>query len=220
MPIIKKSISNRCQEKLEVNNLVTKVSTEFSNRDNFVRNIIYPRKLTVNNLVIKFSNLPKILRWQQEKVMPEIEKTFPGLSSGNYQVIDGSMNKKYNAVAWAIGEQEKDRWWEPDDLGTYYWPHPVPRQDTLEAYTEVFELHGYSRCPGNNENLERGFEKVAIYCKEGKPLHVARQLPDGQWTSKLGEGQCITHKTLASLEGENFGTVYRVLIRPRRKKNR
>jgi len=159
------------------------------------------------------------LNGEKVKVMSWIEEHFPGLSPRNYELVDLGTTK-YNAVAWAIGEQEKDRWWSPDDFGIYYWPHPVSREETLEAYTELFQLHGYSRCPGNDESLERGFEKVAIYCKGGIPKHVARQLPDGQWTSKLGKGPCITHNTLASLEGETFGTVYRVLRRQRRKKNR
>ncbi|NEP78511.1 MAG: hypothetical protein F6K17_14225 [Okeania sp. SIO3C4] len=147
-----------------------------------------------------------------------IRETFPGLSSDNYQ-LTSEPTTKYNGLAWAIGEQEKDRWWSPDPFGSYYWPHPVLREETLEAYTEVFQLYGYSRCPGNDEGFESGFEKVAIYCTEGKVLHTARQLSDGKWTSKLGKGQDISHKTLASLEGKSFGTVYRVLRRPKKSKN-
>ncbi len=176
----------------------------------------YREKLKVNNIFAKFSTkLSKISNGEKANVMSSIEEKFPGLSPNNYQLI-GDPTTSYNGLAWAIGEQEKDRWWSPDPFGIYYWPHLVPKEETLETYTELFRLHGYSHCPGNDESFESGVEKVAIYCKAGVPTHVARQLSDGQWTSKLGGGPCIIHNTLSSLEGEIFGTVYRVLIRPRR----
>ncbi|NES71559.1 MAG: hypothetical protein F6K24_43340 [Okeania sp. SIO2D1] len=141
-----------------------------------------------------------------------IEENFPGLSPDNYQ-LTSDPTTNYNALAWAIGEQENDRWWEPDPFNIYYWPESVPKKETLETYTELFRLHGYSHCPGNDENFESGFEKVAIYCKAGVPTHVARQLSDGLWTSKLGQDQDIIHNDLNCLKGEIFGTVCRVLKR-------
>jgi hypothetical protein len=54
--------------------------------------------------------------------------------------------------------------------------------------------------------LEPGVEKVAIYVDDfGIPQHVARQLPDGTWTSKLGKGEDIGHVSPESLAGDLYG---------------
>ena len=64
---------------------------------------------------------------------------------------------------------------------------------------KVFESLGFEPCPDGD--LEEGFEKIAIYSKSGEYQHVARQLSDGNWTSKLGIREDIEHQTLFALEG-------------------
>jgi hypothetical protein len=72
---------------------------------------------------------------------------------------------------------------------------------------------GYTPCEG--VDLEAGVEKVALYATaDGRPTHMARQLPDGHWTSKLGEQVDIEHE-LHALAGELYGSVVRLLHRPR-----
>lgn len=46
-----------------------------------------------------------------------------------------------------------------------------------------------------------------------KPTHVARQLDDGKWTSKLGSNEDIIHHTLDGLEGEKYGQVTTIMTR-------
>ena len=46
---------------------------------------------------------------------------------------------------------------------------------------------------------------VAIYQSGGLPTHAARQLSDGNWTSKLGPNIDITH-SLSGLEGPEVRT--------------
>ena len=48
---------------------------------------------------------------------------------------------------------------------------------------------------------------------QGTPLHAARQLPNGRWTSKLGELEDIEH-VLHDLEGAAYGSVVLVMKRP------
>ena len=62
--------------------------------------------------------------------------------------------------------------------------------------------------------LESGREKIAIYARGAAPAHVARQLADGKWTSKLGAAVDITH-TLRGLEGPLYGRVVVVMARVR-----
>ncbi len=45
---------------------------------------------------------------------------------------------------------------------------------------------------------------------------MARQLPNGDWTSKLGAEEDIVHRELRALEGDLYGTVAQVMARPLR----
>jgi len=115
---------------------------------------------------------------------------------------------RYNCVAWAAGDTS--RWWWPV-ASPAYWPQNVPRCEDLEAFEKAFEKIGYSSC--STQEYELGAEKVAIYAKEGKPTHAARQLDTGHWTSKIGESIDIQHHTLSGLEGECYGSVALILSR-------
>lgn len=137
----------------------------------------------------------------------------PGLSPDDYKELSPETSR-YNALAWAIGGEAEDcRWWSPEPFSQYYWPQGLSKDETLETFIELFSLHGYVLCQGNELNLEPEFEKVAIYCKYGKPTHVARQQGDGWWTSKLGKGHDLKHKTASCLEGEVYGSICCVLKR-------
>ena len=77
-------------------------------------------------------------------------------------------------------------------LPEVYWPLGVRREVTIAAFVEAFQSLGYETC--TEGNLENGVIKVALFADEaGKPTHAARQLPDGCWTSKLGELEDIEH---------------------------
>jgi hypothetical protein len=81
----------------------------------------------------------------------------------------------------------------------------------LDAFVRAFVSLGFEPC--STGELEAGFEKVAIYAREGKPTHAARQIADGRWTSKLGKEVDITH-TLVGIEGPAYGQVVAYLRRP------
>lgn len=62
--------------------------------------------------------------------------------------------------------------------------------------------------------LDDGYEKVALYVDNaGIPTHMARQLPNGEWTSKLGQLEDISHNDLDALEGTQYGRLYCILAR-------
>jgi hypothetical protein len=144
----------------------------------------------------------------------EIDQCFPGLNAANYR-LRSPKDTAYNCVAWAVGDI-RNFWDDVRILGRpvkgYYWPSRI-RADTLEGWKEVFALHNYREC--NSATFDTEFEKVAIYVdSDGSPSHVARQTGLGTWTSKLGKGCDIEHDTLASLEGEEYGTVALIMQRP------
>ena len=138
-----------------------------------------------------------------------IEQSFPHLRSTGYRVTSPS-TPYYNCIAWAADED--NRWWEPDPFGLYYWPESSPRQRTLEAYMQAFISLGYTPC--NTDELEQGFEKIALYVDpQSIPTHAAKQLSNGRWTSKLGQLEDIEH-TLEGLKNSIYGSVAQVLRRP------
>jgi hypothetical protein len=142
-----------------------------------------------------------------------LEEAFPGLRNTRYSVRS-PRSPRYNCVAWAAGDSS--RWWWPvhPPQAPYYWPSGIPNQITLESFILAFESLGYAVCEGSE--LERGFEKVALYASSyNVPTHAARQLESGVWTSKLGERVDIEHATVSALQGSRYGAVARILRRPR-----
>ncbi len=118
----------------------------------------------------------------------------------------------YNCIAWAAGDAT--RWWWPDAFGFYYWPDQTSRSETLDAFTAMFRGLGYEICEGSR--LEAGFEKVAIYVDgRARPTHAARQLDNGNWTSKLGQEVDIQHDGPNEFPATcSYGVVARFMRRP------
>lgn len=139
------------------------------------------------------------------------ESQFPNVAKTRY-LVTSSQTAIYNCFAWAA--LQDDRWWSPREFGTgasYYWIDGVPDELTIAAFVQAYETLGYSIC--ENGELEKGFEKIALYAtSDGEVTHAARQLPSGMWTSKLGRWEDIEHE-LAGLVGEMYGSVLQFLRR-------
>ncbi len=141
-----------------------------------------------------------------------IQDRFPGLVGTSYRV-SSPVTRDYNCIAWAAGDTA--HWWWPDidpDNDAIFWPPSVPLEETLPAFAAAFATLGYAPC--SREGPEPGFEKVALFARDGVPTHAARQLRDGRWTSKLGLREDIEHD-LHAVSGELYGTVVLVLKRER-----
>jgi hypothetical protein len=137
------------------------------------------------------------------------ENEFPHLAATGYRITSPA-TRTYNCFAWAAGED--DRWWNPlEPNSPYYWPDGVPAELTIAAFIQAYQTLGYEPC--ESSEFESGFEKIAIYTTpDGEPTHVARQLPNGKWTSKLGRWEDIEHE-LEGLTSEMYGSVKQVLKR-------
>lgn len=141
----------------------------------------------------------------------------PLLKVGTNCTITSPRTVEYNCLAWAIGITWA--WMDPHQFAAgYYWLPGIEREWSMSSIRKTFATVGYTEETDNRE-LEPGYEKVAIFLEEdGSPLHFAKQLPDGQWTSKLGRGNDISHATLYDLEGSEtgYGKVGPILKRQRR----
>jgi hypothetical protein len=141
-------------------------------------------------------------------VEPSLEDVFPGLRGQPYQ-IKSPRDEKYNCIAFAAGDVHN--WWWPDAAGEDTWPTGAPLVETVEAFRDAFATLGYVVC--DDERIEAGHEKVALFALAGAPKHAARQLPNGRWVSKLGLGQDIEH-ALHDLTGMVYGSVVVLMKRP------
>lgn len=143
-----------------------------------------------------------------DQVRATIEGAFPNLIHTHYEITSPA-TPSYNCIAWAA--KDTQRWWWPGLGAPYYWPTGSPTALVVASFIQAFRGLGYEVCP--SADLEEGFEKVAIYALNTEPKHSARQLPDGQWTSKLGGSYDIKHATLESVEGNAYGVAVEIMKR-------
>ena len=136
---------------------------------------------------------------------------FPRLRNSSFEKTS-IRSALYNCIAWSVGEDDR-KWW-PDAQSQYYWPPGAPREVSIDAFVLAFQTLGYQVCDDRREELEAGFEKVALYALGVTPKHAAIQLASGAWSSKLGPDEDIQH-SLDALTGARYGIVVRILRRPR-----
>jgi len=139
-----------------------------------------------------------------------IEKAFPKIRKEGYK-ITSQETADYNCFAWAVNDTTQ--WWSPDTGSGYYWLDGIPETLEVTSFVKLYQSAGnFLPCP--THQFENGFEKIAIYADaKGSVTHVARQLPSGAWTSKLGDWEDIQHESLAAIEGQFYGKVAQIMKR-------
>src|SRR6266487_4587439 len=121
----------------------------------------------------------------------QLEREIPNLRGSGYDRYPISPKTPgligYNCIAYAFGDTTR-RWWPHPNKFLYYWPPHLQREapgtETLKNYILAFKSEGYVLCKHGTH--KRGIEKVAIFVKNDHPIHAARQLESGLWTSKCG----------------------------------
>jgi hypothetical protein len=139
---------------------------------------------------------------------PVLLAAFPDLTTDD-PVVTHPPNPRFNCVAWAAGVTDVV-WWPADPDA--FWPPGAPDELTVPAVVAALATVGYVPCADGGP--EPGAEKVAVYARAGAPTHVARQLPDGRWSSKLGRDCTVSHATPGGVEGAVYGAVVAYLRRP------
>lgn len=114
-------------------------------------------------------------------------------------------------MAWALGTSAEN--WSPAPTGGYRWPGHLPRVPLISVVATLYRERGYEEC--EDPGLEPQTEKIAIYGDSavGEAIHVARQLPNGRWTSKLGDAADIEHADLEAIAGSVYGEVQLLMRR-------
>jgi len=131
-----------------------------------------------------------------------IEASFPRLTEFEYR-LTSPRDPRYNCFAWA--GRDSTRVWSPVLLGSgVYWPPGIPALPSIGGVLGAYGVLGYQQC--DSSDLEPGYEKIAIYVDQSQePRHAARQLPSGEWASKLGEHVDIVHSDLDAVSGLMYG---------------
>jgi hypothetical protein len=125
-------------------------------------------------------------------ITKELRKDFPNMNYWNSKQTS-ELNKCYNCVAW-VSEINND----------WIWPDIVNKT----VFINLFKSYGYKEIQNGNISLEPYKQKIAIYVDSfNKPSHVARQLRNGKWTSKIGRNIDIEHDNLEVLEGPLYGRI-------------
>ncbi len=140
-------------------------------------------------------------------VKDPILRAFP-LLTGRYRHTS-PQTPDYNCIAWAAGDST--RFWWPRT--PYYWPPGVARDETLAGFVAAYATLGYAPC--DDGVFVAGQEKVALYGRPDKPLHAARQLETGKWTSKLGSSVDIEHDSVLGVCSAQYGVLLQILARKR-----
>jgi hypothetical protein len=141
--------------------------------------------------------------------MPEWESHFPNL--GSNWICASRRTNTYNCLAFAAGDE--NRRWDPFPPANY-WPPGVGRSYQPEDVAAAFNTVGFEVC--SDGSLEPGLEKIVIYLNRtySGVQHAARQLPNGEWASKIGDHEDIIHSTPESLSGDEYGEPRFFMARP------
>lgn len=129
-----------------------------------------------------------------------VKEMFPGLN-GLHVRLTSPKTATYNCIAWAAGFS--DRWWWPNS--NYHWPDGVPAVQTEAAFEAAYKTVGFVKCDKKDED-STDTEWIAVFLRGDFVTHASRQLPNGHWTSKLGNFVDIEH-SLHGLEGSKYGKV-------------
>lgn len=132
---------------------------------------------------------------------------FPNLARGFSRTSLPTID--YNCLGWALGDDKN--WWEPDKDGWLHWPATLKRTYDIASYISACRLHNYQQCADGA--AEVGFDKICMYTLGGKFTHIAKQLPNGRWSSKLGELDDIAHD-LNAFDGTHYGNPTYFFKRP------
>jgi hypothetical protein len=125
-------------------------------------------------------------------------------------VLHSRPTDSYNCIAFAV--RENNQWWCP--FARYprgFWPPTAKKDMTVSAYVAALGWKKFVQC--DDDKMEDGYEKIALYVKDARPTHASRQLADGRWASKLGWGWDIIHNEPKCVENSEYGQVAMFLKR-------
>jgi len=127
-----------------------------------------------------------------------IEKSFPNSYKEPFE-ITSSETPDYNCLAWALNDNSK--WYESDD--DYFWFNDIARDNLLTTIQKIFENLGFHQT--NFAKYQIDYERIALFSIDNNECsHLARQIDEDKWTSKLGSSYDVNH-SIKSIENGIYG---------------
>ncbi len=130
-----------------------------------------------------------------------VEGNFPNIKRWS---VTGQSTTRYNCIEWSLCKENEWVWKQVDQFGD--------KDGTVEVsdFDEFYKRNGFTPCGTTSSECkpECKKRKVALFCKDGKPKHAAKETQDDWWESKLGRSIKIIHR-LPQLEGGAYGNVCR-----------
>lgn len=124
-------------------------------------------------------------------------KEFPNSKIEPFEITSPETTQ-YNCLAWAMHDTQ--RWWDTED--DYFWID-TNKDSLLQTLIEMCQKLGFQIC--DNAQLEQNYEKIVLFSTDNQYCtHVARQLNNGRWTSKLGQSYDVTH-SINAIENGIYG---------------
>lgn len=132
------------------------------------------------------------------------KRYFPKLILGENFQLTSCKTDDYNCIAWSLGIDDEWKQVYENNLGVR----------DCNKYIELFKESGFIVI--ENSNFEEGILKIAIFYEASTNhfKHVARQINNNSWTSKLGEWEDIQHNTPEDLLGDSYGDTLIFMCKP------
>jgi len=138
----------------------------------------------------------------------DVELEFPALVGKDYDLSDEDFNN--NCLGFALGDV--NNWWEPPKGSGQYWPPGFPDDITVATVETIIRVHGFT--VEITEDTQPETDAIAIYAIGKDWTHFAK-FSSGAWTSKLGAGHDVSRVSLDDLKVDIYGTVVKILCRPK-----
>jgi hypothetical protein len=139
-------------------------------------------------------------------------ENLPNLHEGDC-TLTSRCTYDYNCVGFVVGDF---RWWHPEDLESHYWPDGIERDPRKWAHLYVTALETERFEPLDSvPKFDAAYENIVIFHKGGQFSHVALQVGESRWRSKLGCYEDLEHPLDAVLRGK-YGQVFRYMRRDAR----
>ena len=138
---------------------------------------------------------------------------FPVLRDDANFRITSDCTPAYNCVGWALGMN--DVWIGLDHPTNYawaWWPKDVECDERQESLVSLFEYFGFALC--NDADIEKDYDKVALYADDEGWTHAARIIGDNIMHSKIGTAWDIHHSGGTTFDDTMYGKIYAYMRRP------
>lgn len=148
-----------------------------------------------------------------EDIVNEVHDTLqPAFPNANTFEVVGEPTGRYNCIAAAFDNADKPWWPEPEagrsPYSPFYWPKDSQRSNDSDSFDALLiDKAGADVYPWDEEPpYQKGYQKLALFEQDGEPTHLARQLPNGEWLSKIGRNGLVVH-SLENMEHAYYGDV-------------